>query len=548
MISNAIPGVANVNTFANTNSAKGIAATNSVSKDFQKTLGDISSQKQSAAANVSITKTLSNANSAQTIKQADTSANTDNVKDKVQEFNNADATKKADKATEESAAVNKSDNTKADEITNIKDDNSQDTTEVSEVTENIAESATATVNPEEETGEADEAMAAMLEAARQLMEQLADELGLDIEDIENAMQTLGLTNLAILDNTNMTQIIAEVSGADDMMAIVTNADLYLSVQDMQDAVDTTKSNLMEEFGFSEEEFSEALEDFQQNMPKPETAEAETTNPINETPAVFEIQSTQELEGANRIEVSSVVQTERPIETVDAAETSENISFETVEDVTAVLSSEKEDESESSGNKNQNADDFAGSTFNNLMNQISSSLSEVAETEEANAQQMPRTNPQDIMEQITESIKLNITEQNTRMELQLHPASLGTVNVMIEQAKDGNMVAKFLTHNEDVKAAIEAQLQVLQEKFNEQGIKVTAVEVTVNTSGFDQTLNDSQSQKEDDQDAQESIRKPMRRIRLGDLSMDDEGIAGIDEEDQLTAEMMAINGNSVDFSA
>ena len=548
MISNAIPGVANVNTFANTNSAKGIAATNSVSKDFQKTLGDISSQKQSAAANVSITKTLSNANSAQTIKQADTSANTDNVKDKVQEFNNADATKKADKATEESAAVNKSDNTKADEITNIKDDNSQDTTEVSEVTENIAESATATVNPEEETGEADEAMAAMLEAARQLMEQLADELGLDIEDIENAMQTLGLTNLAILDNTNMTQIIAEVSGADDMMAIVTNADLYLSVQDMQDAVDTTKSNLMEEFGFSEEEFSEALEDFQQNMPKPETAEAETTNPINETPAVFEIQSTQELEGANRIEVSSVVQTERPIETVDAAETSENISFETVEDVTAVLSSEKEDESESSGNKNQNADDFAGSTFNNLMNQISSSLSEVAETEEANAQQMPRTNPQDIMEQITESIKLNITGQNTRMELQLHPASLGTVNVMIEQAKDGNMVAKFLTHNEDVKAAIEAQLQVLQEKFNEQGIKVTAVEVTVNTSGFDQTLNDSQSQKEDDQDAQESIRKPMRRIRLGDLSMDDEGIAGIDEEDQLTAEMMAINGNSVDFSA
>ncbi|MBE5843244.1 MAG: flagellar hook-length control protein FliK [Butyrivibrio sp.] len=548
MISNAIPGVANVNTFANTNSAKGIAATNSVSKDFQKTLGDISSQKQSAAANVSITKTLSNANSAQTIKQADTSANTDNVKDKVQEFNNADATKKADKATEESAAVNKSDNTKADETTNIKDDNSQDTTEVSEVTENIAESATATVNPEEETGEADEAMAAMLEAARQLMEQLADELGLDIEDIENAMQTLGLTNLAILDNTNMTQIIAEVSGADDMMAIVTNADLYLSVQDMQDAVDTTKSNLMEEFGFSEEEFSEALEDFQQNMPKPETAEAETANPINETPAVFEIQSTQELAGANRIEVSSVVQTERPIETVDAAETSENISFETVEDVTAVLSSEKEDESESSGNKNQNADDFAGSTFNNLMNQISSSLSEVAETEEANAQQMPRTNPQDIMEQITESIKLNITEQNTRMELQLHPASLGTVNVMIEQAKDGNMVAKFLTHNEDVKAAIEAQLQVLQEKFNEQGIKVTAVEVTVNTSGFDQTLNDSQSQKEDDQDAQESIRKPMRRIRLGDLSMDDEGIAGIDEEDQLTAEMMAINGNSVDFSA
>ena len=98
----------------------------------------------------------------------------------------------------------------------------------------------------------------------------------------------------------------------------------------------------------------------------------------------------------------------------------------------------------------------------------------------------------------------------------------------------------------MRAAIESQLQQLQEKFNEQGVKVTAIEVTVNAGGFDQTLNDSQSQKEDDQDAQQSIRKPMRRINLGDLTMDD--MTEIDDGDLLTAEMMAINGNSVDFMA
>ncbi len=553
MISNAIPGIANVNTLTNTTSAKGIAASKEVSKDFQKTLGNISSQKQAAAASVSITKTMSTTvntlSSQSTVKQT---AKTDNtVKDTSNDYDKADAAQTTNKATEGNASVNRNDNAETNETANIKDDTNTDTTEVSEVTENTNESMTATQNTEEIEGETGAELEAMLEAARQLMEQLAEELQLDIHDIENAMETLGLTNIAILDNANMTQIIAQVTGAEDVMAIVTNADLYMSVQDMQDAVDTTKEELMQEFGFTEEEFQGALEDFAENMPKPEQSEAETTgnNPIDGTPAVFEIQSTDELAGANKIEISVTSETERTAETAKVLETTdetENINLESAEDVSIVLEPVKESETKDSAGKENHSDPNAGSAFNNLMNQISSSLSEVAEVEEP--QQMRGTSPQEIMDQITESIKLNISEENTKMELQLHPASLGTVNVMVEQAKDGNMIAKFFTQNEDVKAAIESQLQILQEKFNEQGIKVTAVEVTVNTSGFDQTLNDSQSQREDDQDAQESIRKPMRRIRLGDLSLDGEGIEGIDEEDQLTAEMMAINGNSVDFSA
>jgi flagellar hook-length control protein FliK len=142
--------------------------------------------------------------------------------------------------------------------------------------------------------------------------------------------------------------------------------------------------------------------------------------------------------------------------------------------------------------------------------------------------------------------MNVKPDTTTMELQLHPASLGNINVIIEAAKEGNVIAKFLTQNEDVKAAIESQIQQLQDKLNEQGVKVTAVEVTVNAGAFDQALNDSQSQKEEDAEAQESIRKPMRRIKLDALSLEELG--EIEEEDKLTAEMMAINGNSVDFSA
>ena len=557
MISNAIPGIANVNTLTNTTSAKGIAVSKEVSKDFQKTLGDISSQKQAVAASVSITKTMSTA--VNTLSDTTSAKTANNVQDTPKAYEKEDAARETAKTTDDNTSVNKTDNTdnaETNETATIKDDTNTDTTQVSEeVTENTNETAQTSKNPEETVAQ-DELGAeveAMLEAARQLMEQLADQLQIDIHDIENAMETLGLTNIAILDNANMTQIIAQVTGAEDVMAIVTNADLYMSVQDMQDAVDTTKEELMQEFGFTEDEFSEALEEFAQNMQEREQSEAEATvnNPIDEASVTIDIQNANVLGTDNNVEVrieGEAGRTEKAAEIVETIDKAENITSESAEETTFILEPVKQSETKDSEGKENHSDPHAGGgfSFNHLTNQISSSLSEVTEAEET--QQMPRANTQQIMEQITESIKLNITQENTRMELQLHPASLGTVNVMVEQAKDGNMIAKFFTHNEDVKAAIESQLQVLQEKFNEQGVKVTAVEVTVNTGGFDQTLNDSQSQKEDDQDAQESIRKPMRRIRLDDLMVDGEGIEGIDEEDQLTAEMMAINGNSVDFSA
>ncbi len=540
MISNAIPGITDVNTFANTNSAKGIAASNKVSKDFQQTLNDISSQKKSAAASVSITRTITNTASqvtemqnvkdTKTVDTKDTTNNVDTDKLKTDKTSTTDTTKTAD-------ASKNTDNAETSETEGIREGTNTDTSQVSENTEKVNTDLQESTTEETVPVELDEAAAALMEAARQLMEMLSDELQVDLEDIQNAMETLGLTNIAILDNTNMTQLIAELNGAEDVMAIVTNADLYMSVQDMQDAVDTTRQELMEQFDFSEEEFNQALEDFAQNMPQQsETSEKEVvTNPINDTPVVFEITSTQELKEANKIEV--------PAEEIVPEETGSENTESSAKMVVSVSEDISEDLSKNDNDGEQELSD--GGTFNQMMNQISSSLTEVEEPQEA-ASQTPRTTPQEIMDQITESIKLNITEENTRMELQLHPASLGTVNVMIEQAKDGEMVAKFMTHNEDVRAAIESQLQQLQERFNEQGVKVTAIEVTVNTGGFDQSLNDSQSQKEDDQDAQNSIRKPMRRIHLGDLSLGSEEL--IDEEDQLTAEMMAINGNMVDFSA
>ena len=82
-----------------------------------------------------------------------------------------------------------------------------------------------------------------------------------------------------------------------------------------------------------------------------------------------------------------------------------------------------------------------------------------------------------MRQIADMIKIVKGEKLTEMELQLHPASLGTVNVSLT-TKGGMVTAEFTTQSETVKAAIEAQASQLKANLEEQGVKIEAIEVSV----------------------------------------------------------------------
>lgn len=88
----------------------------------------------------------------------------------------------------------------------------------------------------------------------------------------------------------------------------------------------------------------------------------------------------------------------------------------------------------------------------------------------------------IVDQIVEQIKVKIGENKTSMELILTPEHLGKVNLMIT-SKDGVMTAQFLTETEVAKEALESQMQLLKQNFEEQGLKVNEVEVMVASSPF-----------------------------------------------------------------
>lgn len=128
-----------------------------------------------------------------------------------------------------------------------------------------------------------------------------------------------------------------------------------------------------------------------------------------------------------------------------------------------------------------------------------------------------------------------------MQLQLHPASLGTVNINIA-SKAGVITAQFTAQNEAVKSVLESQIVQLRNNFEEQGIKVEAVEVTVESHAFERNLNGENSNR---QAAQEGKKRGTRKLNLN--ALEEEG-AAMEEDDRLAVEMMRAGGNTVDFTA
>ena len=74
-----------------------------------------------------------------------------------------------------------------------------------------------------------------------------------------------------------------------------------------------------------------------------------------------------------------------------------------------------------------------------------------------------------------------------MELQLQPENLGKLNLVIA-SRDGIITAQFMAENDVVKSAIENQIVMLKDNFEQQGLKVEAVEVMVQTHGFEMGKN------------------------------------------------------------
>lgn len=100
----------------------------------------------------------------------------------------------------------------------------------------------------------------------------------------------------------------------------------------------------------------------------------------------------------------------------------------------------------------------------------------------------------IVEQVVRQVRIRVLPQTTSMELQLNPESLGKVALHVSST-GGVATATMVVENQMAKEALESQMITLKQSFEEQGLKVEAVEVTVSEFGLQQEGRQSENGEE-----------------------------------------------------
>lgn len=336
-------------------------------------------------------------------------------------------------------------------------------------------------NVEVSEDDLEEAMEVINSAILEIQEVLCEKLGMSKEELMQALDALGMTELDMLEAGNVTKLALYTEGQSEV-ALVTNEELYNMVQQLEGTMAQMSDELAE------------------GMQAISSEDADT---------LYE----QALKALNSQDVKAAAVV--------------TVSGEAVTEVTGK-------ETKSEDGQNMAGENFlmAGQKLDNLQQLVSNTQVEVSY--DAEQTQM-------LMEQIMERMDIQLGREETTLEMQLHPEELGNLHITIS-AKEGVMTAQFTAENEAVKTVLENQIVQLQNKFDQQNIKVEAIEISVATHGFEQNLEQGRG---NENAYQEEEKKPhMRRIDLSSL----DAVEELPEEDQVVADMMELYGNRVDYMA
>lgn len=360
----------------------------------------------------------------------------------------------------------------------------------------------------------EEAMEVLGTAANQLIQQLSELLGKNPEEIQGIMDDLGMKLTDILDAGNFTQLFLATAGVEEPTALVTDEGLYETYQDLMGQLDAAVQESAKTLELEPEQINMILN---QQAPEEAAPQMPVEKPLDEYGQPQET------------ETDSTVIPEQPIQRADESTAAET---ETKDDFGEKREQTKE-RSVNSGREQENG------LFSQEMKNVAQPETPVQTVYSTGSAWDVDT--QNIMRQIMDYMKVNLGADLSSVEMQLHPANLGTLQIQVV-AKGGVMTANFITENEAVKAVLESQMIQLQQQFDEQGVRVDAIEVTVQTHQFEQNLEQGRGSNRGDQEPAKKQR--VRRINLGGEFLTEE----LEEEDALTADLMKANGNTVDYTA
>lgn len=383
------------------------------------------------------------------------------------------------------------------------------------------------VEETEATEETTEAVEEELnEKAEELVEEIAKELGVSIEDVEKVLEELGISMAGLFDKENLTQVVVVLSGAEDVTQIVMDEELFAQVNNLLGKMEEMLNEVANDTNVTAEELMEYVSkeefkgEFKTENSDVKVLEAEVVTEAEET----DVADTAKYD-ADTTEAIDKTETENTVK-VTQTETSKSTNGHTQSDL-----SHENAETNQQFLTNVASDNNLQNVALNVDNGMSPYL-----TFEA----------REIMQQILDYIKVSVKPDMTSLQMQLNPEELGTLQIEVTN-KNGMLTAQFTTQDESVKAVIESQLIQLKENMNEQGLKVQAVEVTVASQQFDRNLDKNGNEGTTQEENQKAKSKQIRRINLNELDMEEE-LEDADDAIRIAADMMARNGNTIDFMA
>ena len=315
---------------------------------------------------------------------------------------------------------------------------------------------------EEENGELDAVL--LSNVMQQIMQQIADQLGVSQEEVLQAMDTLGISMEDL--TQNMAALLTELTGA-DQMAVLTDETLYVQVSELTDAVEQTIEELADSLGMDKEQLTALLqESVKESEELAIAAEQEQAMPVSDVQ--------QESTGDQEVQTAAAtdIEAEQPHEA-------------------------KRDENSDMQQQMQDMQKPA----ENLQQTQSSAMAA-----EQPAQRFDLQKTQEIIDQIADYVKIHSSEKLTSMEIELNPASLGSVNLHVS-SKGGVISAQLYVQDEAVRAALESQVTALKESLEAQGMKVDAIEITEHSHQLEQNLD----QGGERQESAKAQKKPGRRL-------------------------------------
>ena len=384
--------------------------------------------------------------------------------------------------------------------------------------------------------------------AKDVKDAIKDELDVTDEQIEKAMEDLGLQFLDLTDQSNLAALVTKLSGSEDSASLLVSdafPQIVLKVNDLA-------GGLQEDLGISMEDLQQMAE-----LVTTDVEEAGTTDNLHEPAKATEgteetMQKTEDVkdtvvaeEATEQVEIP----TEETIEPTKTDETDELVTAGS-KDVTT----EKQTDQGQEDATDQDTDAFLKQQTKTEIHptqdltpmQAESPITEFASHMEPTVE-LPTgesVSVQSIIDQIVEASRTTMDGDKTTVEMLLHPEGLGKVLMEVTE-ENGQVRAHIYTQNEQVKEALENQMFQLKEQMNQSQTKVQSVELSVGTHEFERNLEAGQQNQEQGQEGQNQRPKKMRNLNMNDLD-DLQGL--MTQEEELVTKMMRDQGNTVNYTA